>query len=465
VNVTGRYALKTASVPSTIGVRFFEGDERSVRKGSLTTVAGVVLHTFETKAGTADLNDTPRLTVAPGRKYRLRFEIEGRPMETAPFSADQKDLFDIRTADLSPAPDFSDENAPLSKPDAARAIAFTYESLLAAQKEARAAELEAKSLTIGDKTMRWLEKTFGEAPAEGRSLWISMHGGGGAPEPVNTRQWQNQIRLYEPEEGIYIAPRAPTDTWNMWHQDHIDPMFARLIESMIALRGVNPDKVYLMGYSAGGDGVWQVAPRMADRFAAAAMMAGHPNEAQLFGLRNLPFAIFMGENDKAHKRSEVAVEKSAEIAGLHKADPGGYIHLSRIYPGLGHWMDGKDAEGVPWMAKFTRSPWPQKIVWFQDDVTHHRFYWLRLPEGTAVKDQKITAEIDGRTIRLTGDVPPGTQLLLSDKLLDLDQPVEISVNGKDALTTKPVRSLKTIRAALEERLDPAATPVAIFTCP
>jgi predicted esterase len=325
--------------------------------------------------------------------------------------------------------------------------------------------MQAKSFTMGDKTMRWLEKTFGDAPVDGRSLWISMHGGGEAPERDNTQQWQNQIRLYQPEEGIYIAPRAPTDKWNMWHQDHIDPMFAHLIESMVALRGVSPDKVYLMGYSAGGDGVWQVAPRMADRYAAAAMMAGHPNEAQLLGLRNLPFAIFMGENDAAVNRKKVAVEKCAEILELQKGDPEGYVHLSRIYPGLGHWMNLKDAEGVPWMAKFSRNPWPKKIVWYQDDVTHHRFYWLRLPEGSAVKDQKITAEIEGRKIKLTGDVPPGTQILLSDKLIGLAEPLEISVNDKVPFTVKPVRTLGAIRAALKERLDTAATPTAVITCP
>lgn len=465
VNVTESYAVKDAPDEMTIGIRYFDGDVRAVRKGSLTSEAGFVLGGFETKGGTADLNDTPRLPVTPGKSYRLRFEIDGKAMESAPFTVDDKDMLDIRAADLSPAPDFSDEDAPLSEKDATRAIAFTYETMLAEQKEKRAAELKAKSFTMGDKTMRWLEKTFGDAPADGRSLWISMHGGGEAPERVNTQQWQNQIRLYEPEEGIYIAPRAPTDKWNMWHQEHIDPMFAYLIESMVALRGVNPDKVYLMGYSAGGDGVWQVAPRMADRFAAAAMMAGHPNEAQLFGLRNLPFAIFMGEKDTAHKRSEVAAAKSAELAELHKADPGGYVHLSRIYPGLGHWMNGKDKEGVPWMAKFTRNPWPQKIVGFQDDVIHHRFYWLRLPEGGAVKDQKIIAEVDGRKIKLTGDVPPGTQILLSDKLMGLDKPVEISINDKAPFTVNPTRTLATIRASLNERLDPSATPTAVIVCP
>jgi dienelactone hydrolase len=390
--------------------------------------------------------------------------MDGRKLETAPFLA-KEIIHDIRAADLQPVPVLDDDSTQITQALASRAVRLAYETIVASQKEKRAVELETKTIVHGDKTMHWLEKTFGEAPATGRSLWISMHGGGEAPARVNTQQWQNQIQLYEPEEGIYVAPRAPTDKWNMWHQEHIDPMFSRLMENMVALRGVDPDKIYLMGYSAGGDGVWQVAPRMADRFAAASMMAGHPNEASLLGLRNLPFGIFMGANDHAVNRNKVAVEKSAEILELRKADPEGYIHLSRIYPGLPHWMNRKDAEAVPWMAKFTRNPWPKKIVWFQDDVTHDRFYWLQLPDGTAAKGQKITAEIDGQKIRIAGDVPPGIKLLLSDALLDLDEPVEITVNGQASLTAKPVRSLKTIREALEQRLDPAATPTAVIVCP
>jgi predicted peptidase len=67
-------------------------------------------------------------------------------------------------------------------------------------------------------------------------------------------------------------------------------------------------EIYLLGYSAGGDGVYQLAPRMADRFAAASMMAGHPNDSTPAGLRNLPFALFMGGDDAAHNRNGVARE-------------------------------------------------------------------------------------------------------------------------------------------------------------
>ena len=93
----------------------------------------------------------------------------------------------------------------------------------------------------------------------------------------------------------FFNPRSPTDTWNMWHQDHIDRIFNRLIQNMIAKYNVNPNKIFLLGYSAGGDGVYQLAPRMADRFAAASMSAGHPNDASPLGLRNIGFSIHMGK--------------------------------------------------------------------------------------------------------------------------------------------------------------------------
>ena len=161
----------------------------------------------------------------------------------------------------------------LTRQDAERAedlLAQTYSSLLRSE---RAQEMDEKVLRIGDLSMPFFVATYGEAPADGRSMFLSMHGGGGAPARVNDQQWENQKRLYEPAEGVYVAPRAPTNTWNLWHQDHIDDFFQRLIQNMVLFHQVNPDKVYLMGYSAGGDGVYQLAPRMADFFAAASIGA------------------------------------------------------------------------------------------------------------------------------------------------------------------------------------------------
>ena len=122
----------------------------------------------------------------------------------------------------------------------------------------RADEIKNRVLKDGELEMPFFYKTFGEKPANGRSLWISLHGGGGVPKQVNDSQWERHKKLYTVEEGIYLAPRAPTNTWNLWHQAHIDRLFGRLIEDLIVLEEVNPDRVYLLGYSAGGDGVYQL---------------------------------------------------------------------------------------------------------------------------------------------------------------------------------------------------------------
>lgn len=331
---------------------------------------------------------------------------------------------------------------------------------LAALKTERTAEVTAKSITLDGKTLRWLEKEFGTAPDGKRSLWISMHGGGNAPAELNDGQWRNQIRLYQPQEGIYLAPRAPTDTWNLWHEGHIDPLFDRLIEDMVATRGVDPNKVYLMGYSAGGDGVWQLAPRMADRFAAVAMMAGHPNEASLLGLRNLPIALFCGGEDAAYDRNKIVAQKGRDLDSLQKVDPSGYEHITRIYDGLPHWMNGKDAEAVPWMAGHTRNPWPAKIVWFQDDITHDQFYWLEIPRGSAHVGQKITATVSGNDISLEGDVPDGITLHLSDALVNLDAVVTVKINGNQAFKGIVARAPAAISTALKARADVTRCPFA-----
>ena len=107
-------------------------------------------------------------------------------------------------------------------------------------REQQAAQMEARVMTDGKHEMPFWYSVNGEAPEGGRSLWISMHGGGGAPAEVNYQQWENQKKLYEIPEGVYVAPRAPTDTWNLWHEGHIDTLFDQLIQNMADLREADP---------------------------------------------------------------------------------------------------------------------------------------------------------------------------------------------------------------------------------
>lgn len=301
--------------------------------------------------------------------------------------------------------------------------------------------------------MKFDYRVFGEKPADGRSLYISMHGGGNAPEALNTQQWQNQIRLYEPAEGVYVAPRAPWDDWNMWFKPRLDEFFEALIQTAIVEMGVNPDKVYLLGYSAGGDGVWRMAPRMADRWAAASMMAGHPGEASQVNLRHVPFMIWMGENDGAYDRNKLAVAKGNVLDSLQQVEPEGYIHETHIVKGKGHWMDRADTVAIAWMAKYKRNALPKEIVWRQEEVVRPSMYWLGVNPADARLGMTVVAELAGNEVKIVKSDYPKLRVYLNDKMVDMDKPVKVTYQGRTLFEGKVERTMGCLAKTLQERGD------------
>jgi len=344
---------------------------------------------------------------------------------------------------------------PLTKEDSAKARAMLWAAHVEKLKKERAAELEKKELADGTLTMPFFTKTFGEKPATGRSLWISMHGGGGAPAKVNDGQYENQKKLYQLAEGIYLVPRAPTNTWNLWHEGHIDRMFARLVEDFVALEGVNPDKVYILGYSAGGDGVYQMAPRMADWWAGAAMMAGHPNGVPLLSVRNVPFALQVGAKDNAYNRAKIGAEYGEQLAKLRKEDPKGYENFVRIREGKGHWMNLEDKEALPWLAKFDRNPVPDRVVWKQTGTPHDRSYWLAVPKGKAKGGSLVVAERAANKITITkAEDVERLVIRLDDRMIPFQGPVVVEQAGKILHSAPVTRTIATLAKTLADRGDP-----------
>lgn len=308
-----------------------------------------------------------------------------------------------------------------------------------------------KSLKQDTLEMKFDYRILGEKPADGRSLYISLHGGGNTSPAANDQQWKNQINLYTPKEGVYLAPRAPTNTWNLWHENHIDDMLAKLIKAAVKNEGVNPNKVYLLGYSAGGDGLFQLAPRMADYWAAAAMMAGHPGDASAISLRNLPFAIYMGGADAAYKRNELAKVWGDRLDSLQAKNPGSYVHDVHIFDGLPHWMNRKDTIAIPWLSSFKRKALPLKVAWHQDDRHHIQFYWLGTPQPETGREAVVAISKNTITVEKNDNV--SLYLYLNDELLNLDKKIKVIIDGKVLYNKKAGRKVTLIQMTAQ-RLDP-----------
>lgn len=350
-------------------------------------------------------------------------------------------------------------NTPLSKEEAQIATKLLFEKKQKETLDDFGKQWDERVIQINSLEMPIYYQTFGEAPEDGRSLFISMHGGGNAAAEVNDRQYKNQQHLYDAKmasmEGIYLAARAPTNTWNLWHEAHIDDFFNRIIQLAMIKENVNPNKVYITGYSAGGDGTYQLAPRMGDRWAAAGMMAGHPNETSPVGLRNTPFTIQMGALDAAYDRNKIATLWDKKLDSLQRLDPKGYQHLVTVHPGKGHWMGQQDSIALSWMAQYKRNPIPEKIIWKQDDRHHTSFFWLEVPKQHIETAGVIIAHYDKMNNELVIEQSYTNifTILLNDEMLNLDQPITIKKNNTVLYEGIVTRTAATINHTLAEKGD------------
>ena len=348
----------------------------------------------------------------------------------------------------------------------------------------RLAEHEARSITQAGKTMRYTMEIRGKKPSRGYPVYIALHGGGGAPAAVNDEQWAAMQSYYSDsiESGIYVVPRGITDEWNLHFDDAAYTMYDRLIENLLVMEEVDPDRVYLLGFSAGGDGVYQIAPRMADRFAAVSMSAGHHNDVPPDNLYRLPILLQMGELDDAYDRSRSVVAFSGKLDALRTAHPEGYLHALFLHHDGGHnapWSD-HDPTGEPypiihkpqawladgdrstaqqntnaihWLSRHIRTAWPDRVIWDRSTTAPERpgvWYWVEAQTGERI-DVQISRRDNAITVHEVGD---RLRILLNHRMLDLSRPVVVSI-GEQRLTVEPEPDLRDMAETLAARGDPA----------
>lgn len=366
-------------------------------------------------------------------------------------------------------------------------------------------EFDNRALKFENKTMRFSLEKRGTAPEGGYPLYIALHGGGATSPGMNDSQWEAMKIYYRDsvKDGIYVAARGITDSWKLHAEDESYPLYDKLIESAILFENVNPNRVYILGFSAGGDGVYQIVPRMPDRFAAANMSAGHHNWITFDNLYNTPFILQVGENDGAYKRNRVAAENFITLNTLHTKYGSGYIHDLFIHYNGTHnsWKDNDAARrnqpviadpvlwyakndrttkavntnAIDWMNQYVRNPDPAKLVWdlsvdaskrvYQTGSSadhliakpHDLFYWLDVSVNDAYPAKgKLVVEAvkTTNTIHVSeAENVDKFRVLLNPHMLDLDAPVHVIIKGKDLGTVNVKQDIEIMNRTLHERSD------------
>ena len=97
---------------------------------------------------------------------------------------------------------------------------------------------------------------------------------------------------------------------------------------------------------------------------------------------------------------------------------------------------------------------PSKIIWKQDDVTHKRFYWLKVEKPE--QNDLIIASIKNQIIDIEKTTVSNFIIQLNDQLLDMNKVVEVNYLGKNLFKGIVYRNKKYLEESLKEYGDPSA---------
>jgi predicted peptidase len=165
--------------------------------------------------------------------------------------------------------------------------------------------------------------------------------------------------------AIVVFPQAPPDY--RWH-GRIAHLALAALDRTLREFSTDPDRVYLVGVSAGGNGVWNLAYRTPERFAALVAVCGWvqptaerreailppdsgiPYPVIARRIRSLSAWIWHGEAD-----SVVPVEESRRMAAALR-ETGADVTYTEL-PGVGHesWVQAFDSPELPrWLLGRSR---------------------------------------------------------------------------------------------------------------
>lgn len=303
--------------------------------------------------------------------------------------------------------------------------------------------------------------------AEQYPLFLYLHGSG-----PREHEWANGLRFanaFDDAPSVYFVPRIPNEgEYYRWWQKAKLHAWDKLLRQALASGKIDPDKIYFFGISEGGYGSQRLASYYADYLAAAGPMAGGEPlvNAPAENLRNTPFSLRTGADDRGFYRNILTGYTNAELDSLERLHPGEYKHWIELIPGRGHAIDYKPT--TPWLSQFKRNPYPKHITWENleiDGMYRDAFYNITVQERSN-KDfssrTRYDMDIDGNDINLTvstvtytvvekdkqwgiglkyrKDYTPAETgkftVYLNDSLVDLSKPVTITVNGRKAFSGK-----------------------------
>jgi len=350
-------------------------------------------------------------------------------------------------------------------------------------------ELKSGKITIGNATMTFYVEVIGNPGSDGYPIYFGLHGGGNPDTKLQKEQYEIMQNYYNCSisSGIYIVPKSLEARYDEHYLPESFLFYDRLIEDAVLFNNGDPNRVYFMGFSSGGDGVYAIAPVYADKLAAVNMSAGYPTVQKIENMYNLPICLQVGENDDAYDRNILVAKYDSWLNALSEKYKGGFEHEVFIHQNGTHnsWADvtnksqkvvdqksvsdwlknaknikyiSANTDAVKWVSKYTRNPIPTRVVWSTNTNAAMReskaFYWL--DRDGYLDNTTIAASYNKSKNTVTinkCDATKGTlKIYLNNDMVDLFKEVKVVVGDK-TYTVKPIISTDIMKATLKARGD------------
>jgi len=193
----------------------------------------------------------------------------------------------------------------------------------------------------------YLPKDYRKQPSRKWPLLVYLHGK--SCRGYNLEKLKRYGLPYLVSEGwnfpfIIVSPQCPPDRiWNT------DDWFPSLYKGLPSKYRIDRNRIYLTGMSMGGSGVWMLAIKHPEYFAAAIPLCGTWRTKNIKAMKNIPVWAFHGALD----RIVYPRETEKMVHALRKA--GGKVRYSKL-EGKGHsiHMVYEHKEIYEWLLKFSK---------------------------------------------------------------------------------------------------------------
>jgi predicted esterase len=197
---------------------------------------------------------------------------------------------------------------------------------------------------------------------------------------------------------------------------------------------VDPDRVYLAGFSMGGGGTARWCAWYPQMFAAGAVYSGGLRPQEAPNIRYIPMRFELGGQETFAARQEKNVEQLRQRVGRTAET------IFIAHPNEGHTSDYVDFEALlEWFAQYRRVADPSWVTVVSDDLGHAGGYWVSIEQFEEYgKPASVDARIKDGVVEVTTRNVAQVALTPPPSLVEASRPLRVRLNGGQATDVKAV---------------------------